>query len=89
MSLSWDFSTRWFATFGGADRRLTEQGRNRGRRYIELHGLDDLSVNESSGVDSNATLPSASSPELPGGQGGGSLVSGHGVALLRLLSLVF
>ena len=30
MPLSWDFSARWFASFGGADRRLTEQGRNRG-----------------------------------------------------------
>ena len=42
MPLSWGFSVRWFATFGGADRRLTEQGRNRGWSCIELHGLDDL-----------------------------------------------
>ena len=27
--LSWDFSVYWFASFGGADRRLPEQGRNR------------------------------------------------------------
>jgi hypothetical protein len=27
--LSWDFTVRWFASFGGADRRLPEQGRNR------------------------------------------------------------
>jgi hypothetical protein len=40
--LSCDFSMRWFASFGGADRRLPEQGRNRGRRCIDLHGLDDL-----------------------------------------------
>jgi hypothetical protein len=37
MPLSWDFSARWFATFGGADRRLTEQGRNRGRCCIQFH----------------------------------------------------
>jgi hypothetical protein len=29
MLLSCDFSVRWFASFGGADRRLPEQGRNR------------------------------------------------------------
>lgn len=47
MSLGWDFSARWFASFGGADRRLAEQGRNRGRHCIELHGLDHLlGVNE-------------------------------------------
>ena len=30
MPLNWAFTAHWFASFGGADRRLTEQGRNRG-----------------------------------------------------------
>jgi hypothetical protein len=29
MPLKWDFIERWFASFGSADRRLTEQRRNR------------------------------------------------------------
>jgi hypothetical protein len=29
MPLSWNFTVRWFALFGAADRRLPEQGRNR------------------------------------------------------------
>jgi hypothetical protein len=31
MLLNWAFTAHWFVSFGGADRRLTEQGRNRGR----------------------------------------------------------
>jgi len=29
MPLTWDFSARWFASFGGADQHQPEQGRNR------------------------------------------------------------
>jgi hypothetical protein len=42
MPLSWDFTAHWFALFGSADWRLTEQGRNRGRYSIKFHGQDDL-----------------------------------------------
>jgi hypothetical protein len=43
MLLNWAFTAHWFVSFGGADRRLTEQGRNgRGRYSIKFHVLDDL-----------------------------------------------
>jgi hypothetical protein len=29
MPMSWDFTAYWSASFGGANRRLLEQGRNR------------------------------------------------------------
>jgi len=43
MPLSWDFTARWFASFGAAVQRLTEQGRNRETAHsIKFYGQDDL-----------------------------------------------
>ena len=39
MPLNWAFTAHWFASFGGADRRLPEQ---RGTVLIKFHDRDDL-----------------------------------------------